>query len=153
MRQGAHRGAITLFEILVILAIAAVILGTVAPQFLPSSDDPKCSSLQFNLLTVRSQIARYRHQHGGKFPTLANFADQMTNPTDVHGATTGAKLIYGPYFQGQVPRNVFNGSNAVAGVAKPGQEPLAPVPGGAGWQYDETTGGFYPNHAEYYADK
>ncbi len=153
MREGYGRRAITLYEILVIAAIVAVTLGTVVPQFLPSSDDPKLSSLQFNLHTVRSQIARYRLQHGGNFPTLAHFAEQMTKPTDVHGATTGAELIYGPYFQGQVPRNVFNGSNAVAAVAKPGQEPLSAVSGGAGWQYDETTGGFYPNHAEYYADK
>ena len=153
MRRGYGRRAITLFEILVIVAIVLVTLGTVVPQFLPSSDDPKCSSVQFNLRTVRTQIARYRFQHEGKFPTLAHFADQMTKPTDVHGATSGAELIYGPYFQGQVPRNVFNDSNAVVAVAKAGQEPLAAVSGGAGWQYDETTGGFYPNHAEYYADK
>ena len=153
MRKSRCRRAITLFEILIIVAIVAVMLGTVVPQFLPSSDDPKCRSLQFNLHTVRSQIARYRLQHEGKFPTLAHFADQMTKPSDVQGATTGEKLIYGPYFQGQVPRNVFNDSNAVVAVAKPGHEPMGPVSGGAGWQYDETTGGFYPNHLEYYADK
>jgi type II secretory pathway pseudopilin PulG len=153
MRKSRSRRAITFFEILVIFAIMAVMLGTVVPQFLRSSDDPKCRSLQFNLQTVRSQIGRYRLQHGGKFPALAQFADQMTKPTDVQGATTGADLVYGPYFHDQVPRNVFTDSNAVVAVAKPGHEPIGPVAGGAGWQYDETTGGFYPNHPEYYADK
>lgn len=153
MGKRYDRRAITLFEILVIAAIVAVMLGTVVPQFLPSSDDPQCRSLQFNLQTVRSQIGRYRLQHEGKFPLLAHFADQMTKPTDLTGATSGEKLVYGPYFQGQVPRNVFNDSNAVVAVAKPGHEPTGPVSGGAGWQYDETTGGFYPNHPEYYAEK
>ena len=153
MRKSHCRRAITFFEILVLIAIVLVMLGTVVPQFLPSSDDPKCRSLQFNLQTVRTQIARYRQQHGGKFPSLAHFDDQMTKPTDVQGATTGANLVYGPYFQGQVPRNVFNQSNAVVAVAQPGHEPIGPVSGGAGWQYDETTGGFYPNHPEFYAEK
>jgi type II secretory pathway pseudopilin PulG len=153
MSKSRCRRAITLFEILAIMAIVVVLLGTVVPQFLPSTNDPKCRSLQFNLHTVRSQIGRYRLQHAGKFPTLANFADQMTKPTDVTGATTGANLLYGPYFQGQVPHNVFNDSNAVTAVAKPGQEPTAVVAGGAGWQYDESNGGFFPNHAEYYAER
>jgi type II secretory pathway pseudopilin PulG len=153
MSKSHCRRAITLFEILALVAIVAVLIGTVVPQFLPASNDPKSRSLQFNLQTVRSQIGRYKLQHSGTFPTLAKFTDQMTKPTDVSGATTGVKLVCGPYFSGQVPRNVFNGSNAVTAVAKPGQEPTAVVAGGAGWQYDETTGGFYPNHAEFYADR
>ncbi len=153
MSRGRYRRAITLFEILAMVAIVAVLAATVVPQFLPSTNDPKSSSLQFNLHMVRSQIGRYQLQHSGTFPTLANFADQMTKPTDVHGATAGANLVCGPYFQSQVPHNVFNDSNAVVAVAKPGQEPTAPVSGGAGWQYDETNGGFFPNHAEYYAER
>ncbi len=100
MNQGRCRRAITLFEILAIVAIVAVLAGTVLPQFLSSANDPKSSSLQFNLQMVRSQIGRYRRQHSGRFPALAHFADQMTKPTDVQGATTGAESGLWPLFPG-----------------------------------------------------
>ena len=153
MSNAHRRSAITLFETLAMVVIAVVVAGTVIPQFLSSTNDPKSRSLEFNLHMVRSQIGRYQTHHRGKVPTLARFGDQMTKSTDVDGATTGMNLVYGPYFHGQVPRNVFNGSNVVVAVATPGQEPTGVVAGGAGWQYDETNGGFFPNNAEYYAAK
>ena len=153
MSNDRRRRAITLFEILALVVIVAVVAGTVIPQFLSSTKDPQSRSLEFNLHMVRSQIGRYQAQHRGKVPALASFGEQMTRPTDVNGAMTGMNLVYGPYFHGQVPRNVFNGSNVVVAVAAPGQEPMGVVAGGAGWQYDETTGGFFPNNAEYYPAK
>jgi len=39
----------------------------------------------------------------------------------------------------------------VAAEATPGKPPITIVPGGAGWQYDQTTGSFYPNNPEYYS--
>jgi len=49
-----------------------------------------------------------------------------------------------------MPANPFNNSSAVAAVATPGKPPTAVVSGGAGWQYDQTTGGIYPNNPECY---
>jgi hypothetical protein len=69
----------------------------------------------------------------------------MTKPTDVSGNTSGANLIYGPYFQGQAPTNPFNNSYTLVAVASAGIKPTGPVADGAGWQYDATTGDFYPN--------
>lgn len=149
MRVNRRRSAFTLIEVLIVVIIMAVLAATIIPQFSSSTTDAKMSSLKFNLHTIRSQIELYKANHVGKVPTLANFKKQMTEKTDINGTQTG-ELLYGPYIQGDIPANPFNGSNTIVAVATPGQVPTGPVAGGAGWQYDESTGGFYPNNAEYY---
>ena len=152
MRKNCRRSAFTLIEVLIVVIIMAVLAATIIPQFSSSTTDAKDSALMFNLHTIRSQIEMYKMHHGGSFPALATFADQMTKPTNSSGATTGDNLIYGPYFQGEVPANPFNDSNALVAVAAAGVVPTAVVAGGAGWQYDESTGGYYPNNSEYFAE-
>jgi prepilin-type N-terminal cleavage/methylation domain-containing protein len=151
MSMDRRRNAFTLIEVLIVVIIMAVLAATIIPQFSTSTNDAKDSALRFNLHTIRSQIEMYKVHHLGKVPLLATFGDQMTKPSDVNGATTGTNLIYGPYFQGEVPANPFNGSNALVAVATAGTTPTDVVSGGAGWQYDESNGGFFPNNAEYYA--
>jgi general secretion pathway protein G len=157
MNADRRRNAFTLIEVLIVVIIMAVLAATIIPQFSSSTNDAKNSSAVFNLHTLRSQVEMYKVHHLGKVPVLATFSDQMTKPTDVNGATTGTNLIYGPYFQGQVPANPFNGSNTLVAVATAGQVPTGPVGTTAGWQYDATTGGFYPNtdatHWDYTNDK
>ncbi len=151
MNRDCRRNAFTLIEVLIVVIIMAVLAATIIPQFSSSTTDAKESSLKFNLHTIRSQIEMYKVHHMSKVPALATFVNQMTKATDIDGNTTGTNLIYGPYFQGQVPANPFNGSSTLVAVATAGTEPTAIVAGGAGWQYDATTGGFYPNNSEYYA--
>ena len=144
------RQAFTLIEVLIVVIIMAVLAATIIPQFSSSTDDAKSSSLEFNLHTIRSQIEMYKLHHLGKLPTVADFAKQMTSKTNLSGGFTG-DTPYGPYIQGEIPANPFSsGSNDVVSVATPGTVPKDIVAGGAGWQYDETTGGFYPNNKEWY---
>lgn len=152
MCRDRRRNAFTLIEVLIVVIIMAVLAATIIPQFSSSTTDAKDSSLKFNLHTLRSQIEMYKVHHSGKLPLLATFTDQMTKATDISGATgTGATFIYGPYFQGLVPTNPFNNSNAlVASTATTEAEAKAAVAGTEGWQYNATTGGIYPNCAEYY---
>jgi general secretion pathway protein G len=150
MNTQLRRKAFTLIEVLIVVIIMAILAATIIPQFSSSTTDAKKSSLKFNVQTICTQVQLYKVQHNGTMPTFANFANQMTLPTDVTGATTGTSLIYGPYIQGQIPANPYSGSNAVVKVATAGTVPTAVVSGGAGWQYDETTGGFYANNAEAY---
>jgi prepilin-type N-terminal cleavage/methylation domain-containing protein len=148
--KNARRNAFTLIEVLIVVIIMAVLAATIIPQFSSSTKDAKDSSLKFNLHTVRSQIEMYKTQHNGKLPTFANFKVQMTEKSDVNGTKTG-ELVCGPYIQGDLPYNPFNNSNAIVAVASEGTVPTAVVSGGAGWQYDQSTGGFYPNNSEYFA--
>ena len=149
MSRERCRSAFTLIEVLIVVIIMAVLAATIIPQFSSSTNDAKDSSLKFNLHTMRSQIEMYKVHHAGKVPVLATFVDQMTKATDINGNTTGTNLIYGPYFQGNLPANPFNGNDTLVAVATAGTVPTGPANATAGWQYDVTTGGFYPNNAEY----
>ncbi len=75
----------------------------------------------------------------------------MTKPTNAAGATTGDNLIYGPYIQGEIPVNPFNNSNALVATTATTTPTGVVGDGSAGWQYNATTGDFYPNNVEYYA--
>ncbi len=143
------RNAFTLIEVLIVVIIMAVLAATIIPQFSSSTEDAKSSTLDFNLHTIRSQIEMYKVHHLGKAPSLTDFARQMTEKTNVQGGFTG-DTAYGPYIQNQIPANPFNHSSAVVAVAAAGVVPTGVVAGDAGWQYDETTGGFYPNNPEWY---
>lgn len=146
-----RRSAFTLIEVLIVVIIMAVLAATIIPQFSSSTADAKMSSLKFNLHTIRSQIEMYKVHHNSTLPALTSFADQMTKATNISGSTSGDNLIYGPYFQGEVPTNPFNDSNALATTTATNEtEAKAAVSGTAGWLYNATTGGFYPNNAEYY---
>jgi general secretion pathway protein G len=148
-----HRSAFTLIEVLIVVVIMAILAGALIPKLSSSTNDAKKSSLKFNLQTIQTQIQVYAAQHNNTFPAFATFVNQMTMPTDINGNTTGTTLPYGPYLQGttQLPANPFNSSNALVAVPTAGTIPTGVVAGGAGWQYDATTGGFYPNDPEYYA--
>ena len=145
-----NRNAFTLIEVLIVVIIMAVLAATIIPQFSSSTKDAKESSLKFNLHTIRSQIEMYKAHHTNNEPTSTNFVAQMTGKTDIDGTLNAANGDYGPYIQGEIPENPFNGHNGVVAVATPGTAPTAIIAGDHGWQYDESTGDFYPNNAEWY---
>ena len=147
-----HRHAFTLIEVLIVVIIMAILAATIIPQFSSSTTDAKKAGLEFDTHFIRSQIELYKGEHNGTFPEFAKFVDQMTKATDTHDNTTGGSttLVNGPYIQGSFPKNQLADSSAVVSVATAGTVPKEVVPGGAGWQYDETTGGFYPNNKEAY---
>jgi general secretion pathway protein G len=147
-----HRNAFSLPEIIAMIFIVVIVIATILPHVFSPNAVATDDFLRYNLHSLRMQIETYRNDHAGKAPTLANFLDQMTLPTNAAGATSGKILSFGPYLaSGQIPVNPFNNSNLVVSVAKPGQPPTAIVPGNAGWQYDQTTGIIYPNNPEYYS--
>lgn len=150
MKSANRRTGFTLIEILIVVIIMALLAATIIPQFSQSTTDAQDSTLRFNLHTIRSQLELYKMHHLNQYPELAEFERQMTEKTNVNGLA-GPDPIYGPYIQGDIPMNPFNNSNEVVAVATPGTEPAAIVAGGAGWQYDESIGGFYPNNPEFYA--
>ncbi len=137
------RNAFTLIEVLIVVVIMAVLAATIIPQFSSSTKDAQESAAKFNANTMRSQIELYKAHHLGKYPSLDNLAAQLTQATNATGATgtPGTDYPYGPYLEA-IPTNPFNGLNTVvAGTGGPGT--------GAGWQYDASTGGFWPDHTGY----
>src|SRR5687767_4293824 len=133
--MNARRNGFTLVEVLIVVVIMAVLAATIIPQFAASTDDAKLSSLKFNVHTLRSQIAMYKTQHDGTYPTITAAAlPQLTSSTNKAGTIgTGANFPYGPYMVGALPMNPFNDSNTVVAA---GAVPPTAVVGTAGWQYD-----------------
>lgn len=134
--MGRARG-VTLIEILITVTVLAILAAVVAPRFSRASNDPRIEALRTNLLDVRAQLRLYQSQHGSRFPSLRDFALQMTTYSDAEGHTTQArtkKCNLGPYLP-SIPLNPYTGGNRIGiGTA-----------GSSDWFYDEATGAFRAN--------
>ncbi len=129
--------AFTLVEILVVVVILGILAAIVIPQFSTASQDSKESALQQDLFRIRQQIELYANHHNGSYPTLANFINQMTLPSDIDGNTAAigtAGYQYGPYLQ-KMPNNPFTDTVPIGDGAV----------GSSAWYYDESTGHIAPN--------
>lgn len=147
-----ERQAFTLIEVLIVVVIMAILAAVIIPQFASSTTDAKRSALEFNMHTLRSQIELYRIQHGN-YPIIINEdLPQLYNATNLAGeiGTPGPAYPYGPYLTNKLPVNPYNNSSKVVAVSTPGVKPTGVVSGGAGWQYDQSTGAIWPNNPEYY---
>ena len=152
LRQSAPTPAFTLIEVLIVVALIAVLAATVIPKFASSTKDAMQSALDSNLHVMRSQIQVYKAQHFGDHPTIrSNDLPQLTSATNVHGeiGTPGPDYPCGPYVAEALPENPFDNSNKVTAVAVPGQKPTGPVGSLGGWQYDVSNGAVWPNHSGY----
>ncbi len=133
----------TLVEILIVVVILGILAAIVIPQFTSASEAAKASSLVTQLQTLRSQLELYQLQHNGDYPEQATFWDQLTEKTDVFGATTGFDAdaaTYGPYLQ-KVIVNPFTDSDVVVASTTAGG--IGEAEGASkdnGWIYNETTG-------------
>ena len=147
------QGGFTLIEVLIVVVIMAVLAATIIPQFAGSTREAKTSALQFNQQTMRSQIELYKENHLGAYPAITNSdLPQMWQATNAAGTVgaAGTNFPFGPYINNALPTNPFNSSASVVAVATAGTVPTAAIGTTAGWQYDATTGGIYPNNVEYY---
>ena len=122
MRTHRRRG-FTLIEVLIVVALVAVLAATVIPQFASSTEDAKRSALEHNLRLLRSQVQAYEAQHFGDYPEIRSGAlPQLTGATNMYGelGTPGDEHPYGPYLDGALPVNPFDQSNQVTRVAVAG---------------------------------
>ena len=147
MKRVRSISAFTLIEVLIVVVIMAVLAATVIPQFSASTTDAKESSLKFNMHTLRSQIELYKIHHG-EYPKLTGTSlPQLLTTTDAAG-DEDASGAFGPYLDGDIPANPFDNKNTVydAGTDSPEEA----TDDAEGWQYDEDTGGIWPNNPGYW---
>ena len=145
-RQCRPAAAFTLAEILILVAVLAVLAAMIGPRLVEAGTDARLAQLTRALHTVRGQLHTYRLHHDGGYPTAARFTEQMTLHTDLDGATSRSKtrrFNLGPYLTA-VPINPFTGTSDLTADT---------LCTDVAWLYDEQTGEFRandsPEHAGY----
>jgi general secretion pathway protein G len=136
LRRGLRSAGFTLVEILIVVVILGILASIIVPQWTNAASDARESALKTNLQRVRQQLQLYKNQHGD-WPSVSNFKQQMTKPTDATGNVGSAGqdgYPFGPYLQ-NVPDNPATGGNSVDNAAV----------GSSDWYYNETTGTFKAN--------
>lgn len=132
MNENHGRGAFTLIEMLIVVAILAIMAATIIPQFADSTADAKQSTLDSNLRSLRSQVLVYNAHHGDYPAALSDLA--AVSPAG-----------YGPYIDA-VPENPFTRTSTEKAVTS---VPTGPDTGSdAGWLYLNSTGQVWANCAE-----
>lgn len=131
------KGRINWVEAAIVGVVLAVLAALVVPQFSQAGEDPRQQALRAAVQVVQGQIEMYRVQHEDRYPTLTQFARQMTQATDPQGAAAAAGADgYGPYLR-SIPMNPYTGTRDI------GNGPI----GTSAWYYDQLTGAFRANHA------
>lgn len=152
VRARGPRG-FTLIEVMIMVAIMAVLAAVVVQRTMLCTNDAKQSTLKHNIHILETQLQLYRAAHLAEFPTIQNNTlPQLVRSTNVAGSIGPAGTDYplGPYVV-EIPPNPFDDSSKVTAVQEAGATPTGVVGNLGGWQYDQTTGAVWPNHAEYYS--
>ena len=133
-----HSRGLTLVEVLIVVIVLAILAAVVTPQFSRADTDMRFDALKGSLLDVRAQLRLYRTQHNDRYPSLEQFVEQMTRPSNAEGKTSNRKsseFSLGPYLRA-IPRNPYTQCNRVGNG----------LIGTSDWYYDEQGGLFRANH-------
>lgn len=95
----------TYLELLIVVVVLGVLAAIVVPQVSTASPEDRRAALGRILLDVRSQVALYKAQHNGRFPTADGTAattwdwSKLTGRTDAagHAVATAEGAAFGPY--------------------------------------------------------
>ena len=139
-RRLMNRAGFSLLEVVIVVAIIAILAAIGIPRMSRGSKGANDAALSGNLAVLRNAIDLFSAEHGGTFPTEANIENQLTQYTDVDGATNAAKTttyIYGPYVRTipPLPVGTRKGENGIA----------AADANDVGWLYDEDAGTIQAN--------
>ena len=148
----SHDRAFSLLELVIVVVIIGIIAAIAIPRMSRGSAGAAESALAGNLAVMRNAVDLFAAEHGGAFPTVANFSDQLTTYSNSAGEAQDTKdttHIYGPYLR-KVPPLPTGTYKDQTGVAAPGAvPPVAEVATGGtvGWLYDVNSGQVWANDA------
>lgn len=134
----------TLVEILIVVMILGILAAIVVPQFTSAAGESRENSLKMNLYRIRQQIEIYKQHHGGNYPSVEHFTEQMTQATNLHGNFAEPGTVgypFGPYLR-DIPINPMTSSRTVGDGAV----------GSSDWYFNENTGEFRANNHEDYVN-
>ncbi len=135
--------AFSLLGLVIVVVIIGIIAAIAIPRLSRGSEGAADAALAGDLAVLRNAIDLFAAEHPGKFPTVADIANQLvqyTNDAGTSQATKDTTYIYGPYVRKIPPLPV--------GVKK-GKVGIDDADGAQiGWIYDETTGDITANCAD-----
>lgn len=146
-RFAARRG-FSLIELVIVVVIIGIIAAIAIPRLSRGASGAADSAVAGNLSVLRNAIDLYATEHGGTYPAVATFADQLTQYTDGTGATSTTKTataIYGPYMRKMPPLPVGTNKNSATVVDGSSGTPGASA---GGWFYNPSTGEIKANTAD-----
>lgn len=141
MTIGRMNRAFSLIELIIVVAIIGLLAAIAVPRMSRASEGAVDARLKADLSVLRSAIELYAAEHNGKFPTIADWENQMVAEySDIDGNTNAAKggaFIYGPYLKA-TPALQVGPQKGLTAVKNATDATTA-------WTYDETTGDISAN--------
>jgi general secretion pathway protein G len=128
-----HVKGFSLIELLIVTVIIALIAAIALPRLSRGASGASDAALVNDVELLRKAVELYAAEHGGTYPTVANFRKQLTKYTDVDGNMSNQSIppfIYGPYLSDIPSLPVGNGGTKVGAAAAPG----------VAWIYDANSG-------------
>jgi general secretion pathway protein G len=135
-----RRGAFTLIEILIVVAILGILATAVVPHVTSAAQMARENTLKDELRYLRTQITVFKAQHNNLAPgATGDFVLQMTQYTDEAGnpsAVKDATHRLGPYFK-RVPINPLTATSDVKMSAA--ADLSTEIDGTTAWIYNPAT--------------
>jgi general secretion pathway protein G len=147
-KRSRKAAAFSLIELVIVVVIIAIIGAIAIPRMSRGAAGAADSALISNLGTLRSALDLYATEHGGAFPSVSGFVDQLTKYSNADGSSTSAtktsSCIYGPYLR-SVPALPVGANKNDTGIADASSATIGATTGNFGWFYNATTGNIQAN--------
>ncbi|MBV8781640.1 MAG: prepilin-type N-terminal cleavage/methylation domain-containing protein [Phycisphaerae bacterium] len=103
IHRTARRQGFSLIELVIVVVIIGIIAAIAIPRLSRGAAGASDSAVSGDLAVLRTAVDLFSTEHGGSYPSTANFPNYMLNYTDVNAASfstskTGT-CIYGPYLR------------------------------------------------------
>jgi prepilin-type N-terminal cleavage/methylation domain-containing protein len=92
----------SLLELVIVIVIMGIIAAVAIPRMSRGSSGASDGALIGNLAVLRNAIEMCAGEHTGTYPSEAAIEDQLTQYTDIYGATSATKTAthaFGPYLR------------------------------------------------------
>jgi general secretion pathway protein G len=146
MKAANRKSAFSLVELVIVIVIIGIIAAIAVPRISRGAKGATDSALKGDLTALRSAIDLYAAEHGGSFPTVAKFVEQLTTFTNAAGGDSATKtgaFIFGPYLKA-IPGLPVAGVGTTGGAV--GDKGVAAADAAnIGWLYTVGTGDIIAN--------